>query len=116
MRARLVLPLVAIAFVAACGGSSTGLKPPAATQTISVSNGGFSPETLSVIVNTQVIWQATEGTHVITFTGSVPSGSNPNSSTFGTGQNVQARFVMIGSYTYKDSLSASHTGLITVHN
>jgi plastocyanin len=115
MRVRLVLPLVAVA-LAACGGSSTGPKPPVDTQTIVVSNSGFSPETLSVVSNTKVIWQATDGPHVVRFTGAVPSGSDPNSSTFGAGQSVNTIFLQVGTYTYEDSLNTGNTGVITVHN
>lgn len=115
MRVRLILPFVAVA-LAACGGSSTGPKPPVDTQTITVSNSGFSPETLSVVSNTKVIWQATDGPHVIRFTGSVPSGSNPNSSTFGAGQNVNTIFLQLGTYTYEDSLHTENDGVIIVHN
>jgi plastocyanin len=115
MRARLILPLFAVA-LGACGGSSTGIKPPVDTQTITVSNTGFLPDSLYVVSNTKVIWQATDGPHVITFTGTVPSGSNPNSSTFGAGQNVNTIFLQLGTYTYKDSLNATHTGKVVVHN
>lgn len=116
MKVRFVLPLVAIA-VAACGGSSpTGVKPPVDTQTITVTNSGFSPETLSVISNTKVIWQSTEGNHVIRFTGTIPNGSNPNSSMFGAGSSVNTVFITVGTYTYADSLNMGNTGAIIVHN
>ena len=117
MRVRFVLPLAAIAFVAACGGSSsTGIKPPADTQVITVTNAGFTPSALSVINNTEVIWKSTEGSHVVTFTGTIPANSNPNSSRFGMGDSVDTRFVTIGTFTYKDSVNAANTGTITVHN
>jgi len=116
MKVRFVLPLIAIA-LAACGGSSTtGPKPPVDTQTILVTNSGFTPETLSVISNTKVIWQSTEGNHVIRFTGNIPSGSDPNSSTFGAGSSVNTVFITVGTYTYADSLNMSNTGVIIVHN
>ncbi len=115
MKVRLVLPLVAIA-LAACGGGTTGIKPPVDTQTILVTNSGFTPETLSVISNTKVIWQSTEGTHVIRFTGTIPNGSNPNSSTFGVGASVNTIFLTVGTYTYADSLNMGNTGVVVVHN
>jgi plastocyanin len=118
MRVRLVLPLVAVA-LAACGGSSTGPKPPVDTQTIEVSNTAFTPPTLSVVSNTKIIWHSTDGPHVIRFTGTVPSGSDPNSSTFGTGESISSVntiFLTTGTYTYEDSLRLGHTGTITVHN
>jgi plastocyanin len=116
MKVRIVLPLVAIA-LAACGGSSpTGVKPPVDTQTITVTNSGFTPETLSVVSNTKVIWQSTEGSHVIRFTGTIPNGSDPNSSTFNAGGSVNTIFLTVGTYTYADSLNLSNTGVIVVHN
>ncbi len=115
MKVRFVLPLVAIA-LAACGGSTTGITPPVDTQTILVTNSGFTPETLSVISNTKVIWQSTEGNHVIRFTGTIPNGSNPNSSTFGAGASVNTIFLTLGTYTYVDSLNMGNTGVIVVHN
>ncbi|HEY8794377.1 MAG TPA: hypothetical protein VIM15_05470 [Gemmatimonadaceae bacterium] len=115
MKVRLVLPLVAIA-LAACGGSSTGITPPVDTQTILVTNSGFTPETLSVISNTKVIWKSTEGNHVVKFTDSIPSGSDPNSSTFGVGQSVNTVFLKLGTYGYEDTLNLGNTGAIIVHN
>jgi plastocyanin len=115
MKVRFVLPLVAIA-LAACGGSSTGITPPVDTQTILVSNSGFTPESLSVVSNTKVIWQSTEGSHVIRFTGTIPAGSDPNSSTFGVGASVNTVFLTVGTYTYADSLNLANTGKIVVHN
>lgn len=116
MRARLILPLVAIA-LAACGGDNgTGIKPPVDTQTITVTNAGFDPATLDVVSNTKVIWRSTEGTHVVSFTGTIPAGSDPNSPTFASGSSVNTTFVQVGTYTYKDSLNAGNTGTITVHN
>lgn len=118
MRARLILPLVAVA-LAACGGDSgTGPPPPVDTQTIIVSDSAFDPAALTVISNTRVIWKATDGTqsHVIRFTGTVPQGNNPNSSIFGAGDSVNTIFLKIGTFTYEDSLHTGHTGTITVHN
>jgi plastocyanin len=115
MRVRLVLPLAAIA-IAACGGSSTGPKPPAHTAAISVTNSGFSPETLSAQTNTLVTWTVTSGNnpHVIRFTGSVPQGGNPNSSTLTLGQKASTTFLQTGTYSYEDSLDTSHKGVVVV--
>jgi plastocyanin len=116
MRVRLVLPLVAIA-LAACGGDNgTGITPPVDTETITVTNSGFVPETLSVVTNTKVIWSATEGTHVIHFTGTLPQGSSGNSSSFSAGSSVNTTFLTVGSYTYADSLIPGNTGVVIVHN
>jgi plastocyanin len=116
MQVRLVLPLVAIA-LAACGGSSTGPTPPAHNASISVTNSGFLPESLDVQTNTLVTWTVTAGdaSHVIRFTGSVPSGSNPNSSTLSIGQKASTTFLQSGTYHYEDSLDTSHQGLVYVH-
>jgi len=115
MRVRFVLPLVAIA-IGACGGDSTGPTPPAHTADISVTNSGFSPETLNAQTNTRVTWTVTSGdaSHVIRFTGNIPSGSNPNSSTISLGQKVSTTFLQVGTYNYEDSLETSHTGVIIV--
>ena len=115
MRVRLVLPMVAIA-LAACGGSTTTSPPPVDTQTVTVTNSGFTPETLSVVRNTRVIWMSIEGSHVIRFTGNVPSGSNPNSTTFSAGSSVNTIFLVTGTFTYADSLNLANTGVIVVHN
>lgn len=116
MKVRFVLPLIAIALAACGGSSSTGPKPPVDTQTILVSNSGFTPESLSVVANTKVIWSSTEGTHVIRFTGTIPAGSDPNSSAFGAGSSVNTIFLAVGTYTYADSLNLANTGKIVVHN
>ena len=116
MRARLILPLVALG-LAACGGDNgTGIKPPDHFSTISITDAGFNPVTLPVQTNTQVTWTVTSGdqSHVIRFTGSVPSGSNPNSNTLTSGQSAATTFLQAGTYTYEDSLHTEHTGSITV--
>jgi plastocyanin len=118
MRVRLVLPLAAIAFAAACGGSdSTGPTPPAHTATISITNSGFAPESLDAQTNTLVTWTVTSGddSHVIKFTGTVPSGGNPNSSTLVIGQSASTTFLQTGTYHYVDTLHTEHTGLVFVH-
>ncbi|MEO8881027.1 MAG: cupredoxin domain-containing protein [Gemmatimonadaceae bacterium] len=116
MRVRLVLPFVVIAFVAACGGSSTGPKPPAHFSTIIVSDTGFAPSALSVQTNTLVTWSVTSGAnqHVIRFTSNVPSGGNPNSNVIVNGQSASTTFLQSGTYTYDDSLHAEHHGSIVV--
>jgi plastocyanin len=116
MRVRLVIPLAAIA-IGACGGSdSTGPKPPAHTADISVTNSGFTPETLNAQTNTLVTWTVTSGddAHVIKFTGSVPSGGNPNSSTITLGQKAATTFLQAGTYDYVDTLHTEHTGVVIV--
>jgi plastocyanin len=116
MRVRLVLPLAAIA-IAACGGSdSTGHKPPAHTADISITNSGFSPETLNAQTNTLVTWTVTSGdnSHVIRFTGTVPAGGDPNSSTLTIGQKASTTFLQAGTYNYEDTLDTSHTGVVIV--
>jgi plastocyanin len=115
MRVRLVFPLVAIA-IGACGGSSTGPKPPAHTADISITNSGFSPETLNAQTNTLVTWTVTSGddSHVIKFTGTVPSGGNPNSSTITLGQKASTTFLQSGTYNYVDTLHTEHTGVVIV--
>jgi plastocyanin len=116
MRVRLVLPLAAIA-IGACGGSdSTGPKPPAHTADISVTNSGFAPETLIAQTNTLVTWTVTSGddSHVIKFTGTVPSGGNPNSSTITLGQKASTTFLQTGTFGYVDTLHTEHTGVVIV--
>jgi plastocyanin len=115
MRVRFVLPLAAIA-IAACGGSSTGPKPPAHTADIAVTDTGFVPQTLNAQTNTLVTWTVTSGSdsHVIRFTGTVPNGSNPNSSTLVLGQKASTTFLTPGTYGYEDTLHTEHTGVVIV--
>lgn len=114
MRVRLVLPLCAIA-IAACGGSSTAPNPPH-TADISVTNDGFLPQTLNAQTNTLVTWTVTDGddSHVLRFTGTVPQGGNPNSSTLTLGQKATTKFLQAGTYNYVDTLHTSHTGVVIV--
>jgi len=117
MKVRIVFPLIAIAFAAACGGSSTGPKPPDHTATIAVTDNGFAPESLDVQLNTLVTWSVTSGalSHVIQFTGTVPSGGNPNSGTLTTGHSASTTFLQAGTYHYRDSLHTGFTGLVYAH-
>ena len=114
MRVRLVLPFVAIA-IAACGSDSTAPKP-AHTADISITNDGFTPETLLAQTNTLVTWTVTSGddSHVIRFTGSIPQGGNPNSGTLTLNQKASTTFLQTGTFTYEDSLHTSHTGVVIV--
>ena len=117
MKMRLVLPLVVIA-LAACGGSSTSPTPPAHFSGISVTDAGFSPAVDTVQTNTLATWTVTSGslTHVIRFTGSVPNGSNPNSSPIKIGGTTTASttFLTTGTFPYEDSLNTQFTGTVVV--
>jgi plastocyanin len=118
MRVRLVLPVVAIAFAAACGSDNgTGPTPPDHTASIAVTDAGFAPESLDVQLNTLVTWTVTAGSlsHVIQFTGTVPSGGNPNSNTLTTGQSASTTFLQAGTYHYRDSVNTTLTGLVYAH-
>jgi plastocyanin len=116
MRARLVLPLFTIA-LAACGSDSTAPKPPDHFSTIAVTDTGFVPESLDVQTNTLITWSVTGGSlsHVIKFTGTVPSGGNPNSSTLVSGQSASTTFLQTGTYHYEDTLHTEFQGVVTVH-
>lgn len=116
MRVRLILPAVAVA-LAACGGGSTGPTPPAHTADIAVTDAGFAPESLDAQTNTLVTWTVTSGeeSHVIKFTGTVPSGGNPNSSTLTVGQKASTTFLQAGTYHYEDTLHTDFQGLVYVH-
>ena len=116
MRVRLILPLVAVA-LAACGSDNTGPTPPAHTADISVTDAGFAPESLDAQTNTLVTWTVTSGdqSHVIKFTGTVPSGGNPNSSTLTVGQKAATTFLQAGTYHYEDTLHTDFQGLVYVH-
>lgn len=119
MRVRLVLPVVAVAIaLAACGGDNgTGPKPPDHLASISITNSGFDPESLDAQTNTLVTWTVTSGgdSHVLKFTGIVPSGGNPNSSTLTLGDKASTTFLQTGTYHYVDTLHTEHTGLVYVH-
>jgi len=117
MRVRLVLPLVAIAFAAACGSDSTGPKPPDHTAAISITDAGFAPESLDVQLNTLVTWTVTSGSlsHVIQFVGNDLPGGNPNSNTLVNGQTASTTFLTAGTYHYRDTLNTSFTGLVYAH-
>jgi len=116
MRVRLVLPVLAIAFAAACGSDNgTGPNPPDHTASINVTDTGFEPESLDVQLNTLVTWTVISGTHVVQFTGTVPSGGNPNSSTLTPGHSASTTFLQAGTYRYRDSLNVGFTGLVYAH-
>lgn len=117
MRVRLVLPVVAIAFAAACGSDSTGPKPPDHTATIFVSDTGFAPDSLDAQTNTLVTWTVNAGAnqHVIRFTGITLPGGNPSSDTITVGQSAATTFTKTGTYHYEDAVHTEHTGLIYVH-
>ena len=91
-------------------GVRVEIDDPVATITL------VRPETLNAQTNTLVTWTVTSGdaSHGIRFTGNIPSGSNPNSSTISLGQKVSTTFLQAGTYNYEDSLETSHTGVIIV--
>ncbi|MGH7621911.1 MAG: cupredoxin domain-containing protein, partial [Gemmatimonadaceae bacterium] len=103
--------------LAACGSDNTGPTKPAHTADIAVTDAGFAPESLDAQTNTLVTWTVTSGdfSHVIRFTGDVPSGGNPNSNTIAIGQKAATTFLQAGTYHYEDSLHTDFQGLVYVH-
>jgi plastocyanin len=118
MRVRLVLPLVAIAFAAACGSDdSTGPNPPEHQASIAVSDTGFAPDSLDAQLSTLVTWTVTTGDdkHVNRFVGTDLPNGNPSSDTIKVGESAATTFITAGTYHYEDAVHPEHTGLVYVH-
>ncbi len=98
----------------AAGGASTAAtataKPPAGHESISITDTGFTPATLTVKVGAVVTWTNAGGTdHTVAFDdGTVKSSAiKPGTSAFHV-------FSRVGAFPYHDSLHPTMTGTVTV--
>lgn len=110
-----LLAVAAATLLAGCGGSgsSTGPTTPHKNYVVTVTNAGFTPDTVNVGVQDTVTWNDTEGNHSVTFYGSLPANAIPSSGNLGPGSHAFTVFVQSGTFNYKDD-SSSATGVVVV--
>lgn len=102
--------------LAACGGSSTGPNdnPHPVNHAVTISNAGFSPETVQSKVQDTVTWTSTEGAHAISFVASLSPDSLAPSGAIAQGTSKWTVFLRTGSYTYVDDSIRADTGVVIV--
>jgi plastocyanin len=109
-RALLVLVLVVVVFVGACGGDETKDSPTAAGRgAVTMKLIAFKPDAITVKAGTSVTWTQTDpGVHTVT-SGTVVQGTGgvtemPNgtfdSGDLATGKTFSFTFTAAGTYTY----------------
>lgn len=107
----------ALIALAACGSSSTGPNPNPhpVNHTVTISNSGFSPETVSSAVGDTVTWTSTDGVHAVSFIASLSPDSLAGSGPIAMGQSKFTIFLKAGTYTYLDDSVRADTGVVQVH-
>lgn len=82
----------------------------AATKSISIKSGGFSPATVSIVTDDTVTWKNTDTkNHQV-----VASSGTFASPVLKPGASYSFTFTEAGAYGYRDSLSPTHTGVVKV--
>lgn len=113
-----LLAVAAVITLLGCGGSdSTGPGGNTAKNyTITVSNAGFTPDSVTVAAHDTVTWTVSEGVHSVTFN-DVPSNANaiPSSGAVAAGHSVFTVFLTPGRYTFVDDSVNTNTGVVIVH-
>lgn len=108
--------LMAIAALAGCGGSSTGPNnnPHPANHVVSITNSGFTPDTVQSKVQDTVTWTSTEGVHAISFVAALSPDSLAPSGAIAQGASKWTVFLRSGTYTYIDDSIRTDTGVVVV--
>ena len=108
----------ALIALAACGSSSsTGVNPNPhpVNHTVTISNTGFTPDTVSSAVGDTVTWTSTDGVHAISFIAALSPHSLASSGPIAMGQAKFTIFLKAGTYTYLDDSVKADTGVVQVH-
>jgi plastocyanin len=82
----------------------------AATKTVSIKSGGFSPASVSIVADDTVTWKNndTKNHQVVASSGTFAS------PVLRPGASYSFRFTEAGNYNYRDALYPSHTGVVKV--
>ena len=121
MRSNAVAVIVsagALIALAACGSSSsTGVNPNPhpVNHSVTISNTGFTPDTVSSAVGDTVTWTSTDGVHAISFIAALSPDSLASSGPIAMGQKKFTIFLKAGTYTYLDDSVKADTGVVQVH-
>jgi len=107
----------ALIALAACGSSSTGVNPNPhpVNHTVTISNSGFTPDTVTSAVGDTVTWTSSDGVHAISFIASLSPDSLASSGPIAMGQSKFTIFLKAGTYTYLDDSVVADTGVVQVH-
>ena len=82
----------------------------AATKTISIKSGAFSPATVSIVADDTITWTNTDTkNHQV-----VASSGTFASPVLKPGSSYSFRFTVAGNYGYRDALYPTHTGVVKV--
>ncbi|HEY7895441.1 MAG TPA: hypothetical protein VIC24_11125 [Gemmatimonadaceae bacterium] len=104
--------------LAACGSSSsTGVNPNPhpVNHTVTISNSGFAPETVTSAIGDTVTWTSSDAVHAISFIAALSPDSLAGSGPIGIGQSKFTIFLKGGTYTYLDDSVRADTGVVIVH-
>jgi len=83
--------------------------------TVTISNTGFTPDTVSSAVGDTVTWTSTDGVHAISFIAALSPDSLASSGPIAMGQAKFTIFLKAGTYTYLDDSVKADTGVVQVH-
>lgn len=82
------------------------------TNEVWMQNNAFTPSTISVAVNTTIIWTNKDG---VSHTVNSDAGSDLNSGNMGNGGTYSHQFTAIGTFAYHCNIHSSMHGTVTVH-
>jgi plastocyanin len=120
MRSSLIAVVVsagALIGLAACGSSSsTGVNPNPhpVNHTVTISNSGFTPQTVTSAVGDTVTWTSSDAVHAISFIAALSPDSLASSGPIAVGQSKFTIFLKTGTYTYLDDSVVADTGVVIV--
>ena len=120
MRSNAIAVLVsagALVALAACGSSSStgnNQNPHPVNHNVTITNSGFTPDTVNSAVGDTVTWTATDAVHAISFIASLSPDSLQGSGPIGVGQSKFTVFLKNGTYTYLDDSVKADTGVVIV--
>lgn len=111
-----LLAAAAVIATIGCGGSSSTGPTPSTNKnyTITVQNSGFTPDSVTVAAHDTVTWRVSEGTHAVTFFGTLPPHAAPSSGAVTAGNSVYTVFITPGRYTFRDDSLTANTGVVIV--
>jgi plastocyanin len=105
---RMSVALLVLVTAAACSNSSTSPTP--TTANVDITNGGLSPNTVTVSVGSTVMWTNKDSAvHSI-----VADGGAFSSGAIGSGAQFSYMFPSAGTFTYHDGANPSAVASVTV--
>jgi plastocyanin len=107
---RMTFALILLAAAIACGKGSTPMSPTPSTASVTITSGGFAPNSVSISVGSTVMWTNKDGSaHSV-----VADGGTFSSGAIAPGGQYSYAFPSAGTFMYHDGSNPSMVGTVTV--